>query len=279
MAKLNIKDWRMMLLVGVTAGALGAAPLGAYALNAQSDDDTASQTQTTADTSGSTSDESQTSDTTDATTTDASTDTTTSDTTNTDTTTTVDQTSDPTGQPEQPGETETTDSPTVADLQTAITIASAEHPDVEVVSAKLKELDGNKVYKVVFADGWIAYVSADNGSVLLLQNNAGEKQSCHNHARAAWLHRHKTWKPFDSEYATYSRSWLAKKNWAAAKHNWQPQQQSTNAQQSSDQTTTSASTTTSAASTNGSNSDATAAATQTSVSGSSKHTGTNWRRH
>lgn len=74
---------------------------------------------------------------------------------------------------EEPVETEVT-------INDAIIIAQAEHPDVEVVLAKVKlaKLGEDKVYKIAFADGWRIYVAADDGEILRIKDPSDNKHDC-----------------------------------------------------------------------------------------------------
>ena len=268
--KRKLKDGRVMLLVGLTIGALATAPLGAYALSSGDSGATTAtnettsntgDTTTTSDTTGSQTSEDPgdttaptvptglTATASDSTTVKLSWDAATDDTavtgynvyrdgvlltsaaglTYTDTGLTAATTYtysvaafDAAGNTSDQASTSvttpaaTTTPPTqstVADLQSAITIATAEHPDVAVTAARISSLQGNVVYKVSFSDGWTAYVDADNGSVLLLQNAKGQNQPCHNNARKAWLKHHKQWNPWAAAFRSYSSSWVQKQTW------------------------------------------------------------------
>jgi hypothetical protein len=106
-------------------------------------------------------------------------------------------------------------------LQAAIAIAAPEHEGVEVVSAKVKTLGAETVYKVVFADGWIVYVSADDGEVLVVKDEDGRKHACRGIAKARWMAQHRTWNPSSADYRNWSNQWVKKQNWDAMKQNWQ----------------------------------------------------------
>lgn len=95
----------------------------------------------------------------------------------------------PTPAPEvtEPNETPVTEQAPVTELQVAITIASAEHPNVEVISAKVKKIGAEKVYKVTFADGWRIYVSADDGELFVVKDNNNKKKAFHSYAKKQWL--------------------------------------------------------------------------------------------
>ncbi len=97
-------------------------------------------------------------------------------------------------EPEVPAE------PTAVALAEAVIIAQTEHPDSEVVMAKvkLKKLDAEKVYKVVFADGWRIYVRASDGEIVRIKDASDKKHDCSKRgeqAVAAW--RAKWEKKFD----------------------------------------------------------------------------------
>lgn len=80
-------------------------------------------------------------------------------------------------------------------ISDAITIAQAEHPDVEVVLAKVKlaKLGEDKVYKIAFADGWRIYVAADDGEILRIKDPSDKKHDCGDKGRNAvstWRAKH-----------------------------------------------------------------------------------------
>lgn len=113
----------------------------------------------------------------------------------------------------EPNEMPVTESTPVTELQVAITIASAEHPDIEVVSAKVKRLGAEKVYKVTFADGWRIYVSADDGEIYIAKDNANKKHAFHNYAKKQWLKKYGAWKPWSSKYKSHCKHWIESQNW------------------------------------------------------------------
>lgn len=123
--------------------------------------------------------------------------------------------------PVEPGEGESDAPATVADLQAAIAIAAPEHEGVEVVSARVKTLGAETVYKVVFADGWIVYVSADDGEVLVIKDALGKKHAGWGVAKARWMAHHRGWDPKSGEWRDWSSQWLKKQNWDAMKQKWQ----------------------------------------------------------
>lgn len=123
--------------------------------------------------------------------------------------------------PVEPGEGESDAPATVADLQAAIAIAAPEHEGVEVVSARVKTLGAETVYKVVFADGWIVYVSADDGEVLVIKDALGKKHAGWGVAKARWMAHHRGWDPKSGEWRDWSNQWLTKQNWEAMKQKWQ----------------------------------------------------------
>lgn len=123
--------------------------------------------------------------------------------------------------PVEPGEGESDAPATVADLQAAIAIAAPEHEGVEVVSARVKTLGAETVYKVVFADGWIIYVSADDGEVLIVKDALGKKHAGWGVAKARWTAHHRGWDPKSSEWRSWSDQWLKKQNWDTMKQKWQ----------------------------------------------------------
>jgi|GEM_PF-5776110 len=147
-------------------------------------------------------------------------------------TTPVEQTPEPTDVTTEPDETNTSMQPTVADLQTAIGIAAAEHEGVEVVAAKVKKLGAETVYKVFFADGWVVYVSADDGEVLVVKDKQGHKHACHNKARASWAKKHGHWHAHDKKWRAWVNAWVRKQNWEASQNNWQWQTDEQRAQSS-----------------------------------------------
>lgn len=216
--KLKAQDGRKMLALGMTAGLLLAAPLGIRAYANQDDTTTPPEETDTTDTETTPEEDTTTEDpVVDEPTQEEQEETPVDE-------TPVEQTDEPEEVPEEPGEGDVTDDPTVADLQAAIAIAALEHPDVEVISAKVKTLEGSKVYKVVFADGWIAYVSAETGDVMLLKDQNGQKRTCHNFAKKYWLKRHHNWHPSEAAWRAWSAAWLKKQQWAAAQYDWQWQE-------------------------------------------------------
>jgi hypothetical protein len=112
----------------------------------------------------------------------------------------VDQTTTPTV-PEVVEETETPapETPAETDLQAAIAIAATEHPDVVVVSARLKHLAGEKVFKVTFEDGWRIYISATSGEIIKIKDGSNKDCGIHNRAKKQWLKEHKQWRPYTQE--------------------------------------------------------------------------------
>lgn len=121
----------------------------------------------------------------------------------------------PTPVPEviEPNETPVTEQAPVADLQVAIAIASAEHPGVEVISAKVKQLGAEKVYKVTFADGWRIYVSADDGELYIVKDNANKKKALHHYAKKQWSKKYGSWKPWSAKYKSHCKDWVKSQNW------------------------------------------------------------------
>jgi len=217
--KLKAQDGRKMLAIGMAAGLLLAAPLGIRAYANQDDTTTPPDETTTTDPEQTEPEEETTEEPVVDEPTQEEQDETPID------ETPVEQTDEPEEVPVEPDEEDVPADPTVADLQAAIAIAALEHPDVEVISAKVKSLDGSKVYKVVFADGWIAYVGADTGDVLLLKDQNGKKHDCHNYAKKYWLKKHHNWDPSQAAWQAWSASWLKKQQWAAAQYDWQWQEQ------------------------------------------------------
>lgn len=110
------------------------------------------------------------------------------------------ETPPPTEDPEVPAEEneEPVEEPEVTPVTIleAIAIAQAAHDEVagktsEVIKAqvKLKKLNGEKVYKVVFRDGWRIYVQAANGEIVLMKDKSNKKRECGDRGRravAAW---------------------------------------------------------------------------------------------
>ncbi len=102
----------------------------------------------------------------------------------------------------------------------AITIAEAEHPGVEVVLAKVKlaKLNEEKVYKVVFVDGWRIYVAADNGEILRIKDPADKKHDCSKrgqNATRSWQNERKKNKRTSSDQRSSNnnhRDWKNKFN-------------------------------------------------------------------
>lgn len=108
-------------------------------------------------------------------------------------------------------EAEAPTSAPVDNLQAAIAIAATEHAGSAVVSAKVKTLGAETVYKVTFADGVRVYVSADNGEILIIADAKGHKYHIHDRAKAAWLRAHDTWRPWAREFVTWSKDWVKSK--------------------------------------------------------------------
>lgn len=103
---------------------------------------------------------------------------------------------------------------TTVDILDAITIAKAAHDEVadepsDVIKAqvKLKKLNDEKVFKVVFADGWRIYVRASDGEIVLMKDNHNHKRECGDRGRravAAWrnsFYNHWGYKPTRSDYS------------------------------------------------------------------------------
>lgn len=111
----------------------------------------------------------------------------------------------------EPNEAEASVSTSVDTLQAAIAIASTEHTGSAVVSAKVKTLGAETVYKVTFADGVRVYVSADTGEILIIADAKGHKHHVQERAKAAWLRAHDTWRPWAREFVTWSKDWVKSK--------------------------------------------------------------------
>lgn len=105
----------------------------------------------------------------------------------------------------EPNETPVVEQAPVTELQVAITIAAAEHPDVEVISAKVKRLGAETVYKVTFADGWRIYVSADDGELLVVKNSDNRNCKFHHNAKKSWSKKYGSWQPWSAQYKTYTK--------------------------------------------------------------------------
>lgn len=123
---------------------------------------------------------------------------------------------------EQPvDEEEEVTAPQEVDLAAAIGIAQAQHLDSEVIMAKvkLKKLSGEKVYKVVFADGWRIYVRASDGEIIRVKDGSNKKHECNQRARQAianWRNRHyQKWGHHPSDHRKHNHgSWHKhKKDW------------------------------------------------------------------
>lgn len=123
--------------------------------------------------------------------------------------------------------------PQEVDLAAAITIAQAQHPDVEVIMAKvkLKKLDGEKVYKVVFADGWRIYVRASDGEIVRIKDASNKKRECTERARQAianWRDKqYQRWGQRLSDHRKhYHGSWHKyQKDWRKQRGQEQPSEQ------------------------------------------------------
>lgn len=129
--------------------------------------------------------------------------------------------------PVEPGEQESADPAAVADLQAAIGIAVAEHGGSKVVSAKVKTLGAETVYKVTFEDGFSAYVSADDGEVLILKDKHGKHRKVHSHAKQAWMNKYHNWDARSEQFRAWAVEWLKQHPWfaeqlAALLRQWQP---------------------------------------------------------
>jgi uncharacterized membrane protein YkoI len=140
---------------------------------------------------------------------------------------------EPTEEDEEPlPEDEEVPAPQETTITEAIAIAQAEHPDVEVVMAKVKAklLDGQKVYKVVFADGWRVYVSADTGEILRIKDASNKKHDCSRRgaaAVAAWQSRfYKKWQYKPVRHHHLKKHSHRHDNWRHGWHKQKPGQQS-----------------------------------------------------
>lgn len=116
--------------------------------------------------------------------------------------------------------------PVAVSLAEAVLIAQAEHPDVEVVMAKvkLKKLDDEKVFKVVFADGWRIYVRASDGEIVRIKDASNKKHDCGQRgvaAAAAWRKKfHKKW-GHDWNERSRRGYWSQKQDWwEKYRQNW-----------------------------------------------------------
>lgn len=69
---------------------------------------------------------------------------------------------------------------TAVTLAQAQVIAETEHPASIVVASKTKTINGQKVYKFTFDDGWKVYVRASDGTVVKVQDIAGKDHNCQN---------------------------------------------------------------------------------------------------
>ena len=120
---------------------------------------------------------------------------------------------------EQPVDEEETVAPQEVDLAGAIGIAKAQHPDSEVILAKvkLKKLSGEKVYKIVFADGWRIYVRASDGEIVRIKDGSNKKRECNERARQAianWRKKHyQKWGHDPSDHRKHNRGSWHKKDW------------------------------------------------------------------
>lgn len=114
--------------------------------------------------------------------------------------------------PTETDETPTTDPVTETDLQTAIAIAYAEH-EAEVISAKLVYLGDVKAYKIVFADGWRAYVRASDGDIVILKDWFNVTKPIQHKAKQSWMKNHGSWDPHSSAYKAWANGWFKSCNW------------------------------------------------------------------
>lgn len=128
---------------------------------------------------------------------------------------------------------------TAVDILAAIAIAKTAHDEAagkeaEVIKAqvKLKKLGEEKVYKVVFADGWRIYVRASDGEVVLMKDRDNRKHACGNRGRnavASWRSSFKKkwgFGPTRNRYDSPAHQDRKSHN----KHNWK-KDQSNNEQQ------------------------------------------------
>jgi len=108
----------------------------------------------------------------------------------------VQETPPPVEEPEPPVEENETPveepEPTAVDILAAIAIAKTAHDEVAgeeaaviMAQVKLKKLDEEKVYKVVFDDGWRIYVRASDGEIVLMKDHDNRKHGCGNRGRGA----------------------------------------------------------------------------------------------
>lgn len=123
---------------------------------------------------------------------------------------------DPVPEVIEPNEESVNEVVPVATLDVAITIAAAEHPGVEVVSAKVKTLGAEKVYKVTFADGWRIYVSADDGEIYVAKDGDNKKRAFYNYAKKNWSKKYGSWKPWSSQYKSHCKHWVDSQEWENA---------------------------------------------------------------
>lgn len=114
--------------------------------------------------------------------------------------------------------------PQEVDLAAAIGIAQAQHPDSEVILArvKLKKLSGEKVYKIVFADGWRIYVRASDGEIVRIKDASNKKRELAERARQAiaiWRERHyQKWGHFPRDHRNHHHG-----SWHQHKQDWRKQ--------------------------------------------------------
>lgn len=113
----------------------------------------------------------------------------------------------------EPGEDPTTEPVVEADLQAAIAIAYEEHA-AEVIAAKLVYLNGEKVYKITFVDGWRAYVRASDGDMVMLKDWFNVSKPIEHKAKKAWMKAHHHWNPWSNEYRAWAKSWFKQHNWS-----------------------------------------------------------------
>lgn len=92
---------------------------------------------------------------------------------------------------QEPTPTETPSPSPSPSPQTAVTlaqgqvIAETEHPESVVVASKTKTIDGQKVYKYMFDDGWKVYVRASDGTVIKVQDKKDKDHDCQNRHKHA----------------------------------------------------------------------------------------------
>lgn len=109
---------------------------------------------------------------------------------------------------EAPVDEEEVEEATPVTLAAAIGIAMEEHPDIEVIMAKvkMKMLNEDKVYKIVFYDGWRIYVRASDGEIVRIKDNENQRHNCTKRgerAVRAWREKRRSYSRHHHKYSDW----------------------------------------------------------------------------